>query len=499
MAWSGLGSAVKIILDQITEASSVLGTLSVLGYLSCISILHITTPALFSVQAFNVSIPTTITTQGFPQINTAVDPDGSVTLESVPDVLSSLLSIRNTPMAGLVNGSLYEVPNADDGEATVSAIAFNISCGYLSASHTGTSNGTANMTVWEITIDHLVEGLPVYDTVPNAIMFIGANIWNDNTVLLYSTSPIVDSQGNTGMAVNLDPPMVLVSELYFFQCSKTTVPQNSTVDCNTKQSMLLAPDIHKNQSLWRDDTLRSAQEVSEPAFDPDMSESDWWSRILASIILLVPKSTIPSSIINFFVLPELEFSLADIFVIETLNLSTYSDLSGTAPPAKLHDLENALSSLVASIFWMVGHLQPGTLDLAFEAAIAKYYNTNSSDPLFNPYTPPVLSVGSAVVSVPTPAARLDSSIVAISVGLATSILLVTLALPHLREPPGRKPPVSGTGLLHVIWLWRNRPEIQDLVPQVDEPTDRNLREAGMVKVALIDTEAYKNGEEFIRI
>jgi hypothetical protein len=75
-AWVGLGSALVTMLDQIAVTSSVLGVLSIFGYLASLSLLHITTPALFSVEAFNITIPTTVSTQGFPQINTALDPDG---------------------------------------------------------------------------------------------------------------------------------------------------------------------------------------------------------------------------------------------------------------------------------------------------------------------------------------------------------------------------------------------------------------------------------------
>ncbi|KAJ7908230.1 hypothetical protein B0H13DRAFT_669910 [Mycena leptocephala] len=97
--------------------------------------------------------------------------------------------------------------------------------------------------------------------------------------------------------------------------------------------------------------------------------------------------------------------------------------------------------------------------------------------------PPVLTASSTVVRVPTPAARLKLSIVAVSGGLASSIFLLILVLPHLRQPVGRTPPLSGTGLLHIIWLLRNYPEVADLVPQVADPTDHSLRARGWSRLS----------------
>lgn len=61
------------------------------------------------------------------------DLNPSATREVIPKVLEFLPWIQHIPTVGLVNESLYEVPDVNDGTATVNAIAFNISCGYLSA------------------------------------------------------------------------------------------------------------------------------------------------------------------------------------------------------------------------------------------------------------------------------------------------------------------------------------------------------------------------------
>lgn len=103
-------------------------------------------------------------------------------------------------------------------------------------------------------------------------MFIASDLWNDN-VVLYSTAKIVDSQGNAGMAVKLNPPMSMVSELYFFQCSKSTVVQTGTVDCRTGNIRSLAPEAHKDQAVWRADTIAGTDGDTGP-FNPALIASD---------------------------------------------------------------------------------------------------------------------------------------------------------------------------------------------------------------------------------
>ncbi|KAF7340419.1 hypothetical protein MVEN_01961800 [Mycena venus] len=114
-SWSGIGCALVTLLNQIALPSSVIGTLSVAGYLLNISVLHITTPSLFSVQTFNKTVPTVVSTQGFPQINTTLDPKGGDTFMSINEVLDFLPWLHRRPTLGLANGSLYEVIDVDNG------------------------------------------------------------------------------------------------------------------------------------------------------------------------------------------------------------------------------------------------------------------------------------------------------------------------------------------------------------------------------------------------
>lgn len=74
-------------------------------------------------------------------------------------------------------------------------------------------------------------------------------------------------------------------------------------------------------------------------------------------------------------------------------------------------------------------------------------------------------------------------------GLVASLALLALAVPLIRNPSGEDSRVTTGGMLQVIWLLRTHPEIQKIVCAVEDPSDKNLRTAGMVEVRLADTRA----------
>lgn len=73
-------------------------------------------------------------------------------------------------------------------------------------------------------------------------------------------------------------------------------------------------------------------------------------------------------------------------------------------------------------------------------------------------------------------------------GLIASAILLLLSLPFLDFHKSREQDddvaIGGMGILHAIWLYREHPELEKLLVQVVEPTDVNLRKAGMVRIRL---------------
>jgi hypothetical protein len=68
-AWEGIGSAVVRVWDQHSVRASIAGVLSPVLYLGSILVVHITTLALFSLEAFNSTHAVPVTTQALPAFN----------------------------------------------------------------------------------------------------------------------------------------------------------------------------------------------------------------------------------------------------------------------------------------------------------------------------------------------------------------------------------------------------------------------------------------------
>jgi hypothetical protein len=92
----------------------------------------------------------------------------------------------------------------------------------------------------------------------------------------------------------------------------------------------------------------------------------------------------------------------------------------------------------------------------------------------------------------------------VAVGLAVSIGLLLLSLPtsvfYKGSNDDKDMPIDAIGLLHAIWMYRNHAELEALLPQVEDPTVHNLREAGMVRTRLVsrvDLRRRRSCESFV--
>jgi hypothetical protein len=66
-SWAGLGSALVTLFSQVSIPTSVSGTFNIVGYLGCISVLHITIPAILSVETFDTTVAVPASTFGIPE------------------------------------------------------------------------------------------------------------------------------------------------------------------------------------------------------------------------------------------------------------------------------------------------------------------------------------------------------------------------------------------------------------------------------------------------
>ncbi|KAJ6557636.1 hypothetical protein B0H19DRAFT_1261241 [Mycena capillaripes] len=151
----------------------------------------------------------------------------------------------------------------------------------------------------------------------------------------------------------------------------------------------------------------------------------------------------------------------------------------------LHDIENALSNLVSSVFWIAGHIHPPPLTLKYGFA-----NNSVGSMSLNIQKPPILEANITTLSQFAPAARLDLSPWAVSLGLGASLILLVLAILFCGTANIRvsRTSLNSMGLLQTLWIFQHHPELSGILEHVEDPTDYRLRAAGLVKVRLLDAE-----------
>ncbi|KAJ6491133.1 hypothetical protein C8R45DRAFT_928960 [Mycena sanguinolenta] len=470
-AWAGIGSATSCLWNQRIVPASAGDVLLIFMYLGSILALHITTPALFSVETFNATRLDQVRTQGLPAYSWPSDlspgSNGNQLRAYTGHSLSFFPSIvESAAETGLSGGTLYDVLDANTaiGNVTVNATGFNITCGYV-------NNVTQKFSspVWL-----MQEGSSLYQITPTACGVISSelNVFFTQPVVLYSTIPIIDSDNKVGVSIELSPPMdtsvAAIQLLRHPQNFSSWAPYPGPFD-GPKDS----DDFSLSISSMGGNLLLDAWGLWYPylpLIDIDISHAN---------------DDIDNTLLN----------TGDAYLIQKLNLFP----TDSGPPRRnvtLHELENALSDIVASMFWTLSCKPvgaPSSLNISIvNESLVRYPDVNQSIP------GPFLLDGFAEVTSNFPLGRLDLSIIAVplnltvTAGLTASILLLLLSLPHSRFP-GRPTSndndiqIDGTDILQAIWLYWNHPELETLLEQVDHPTTDNLHWAGEVRTRLVAT------------
>ncbi|KAJ7762980.1 hypothetical protein B0H16DRAFT_1805793 [Mycena metata] len=455
-----------------TVAASLAGTLAVFLYLGNILVLHISTPALFSLQAFNLPRPLQVNTNGLPSYNISRGDLGLASFSNLAEYVSGspyyLPSVLgSTGNLGLNRSTLYDVLdlNSGSGNVTVQATGFNITCRYLKPSpdfmyYSGSYAG------WIASVFYSL---------------YGGN--TNNNITFYSTTPVIDSQNDHPPEVNLSPPMNAttppVSSIQFFQCWQSLVNQTAVVDAQSRLLLSVEPEVYKKTSMW---LPSNASGVQLDTTTTGNSFIDMWEEWF----YWAPQSIFPldTSIDNDFVF----VSVAEMYIIQKLNLHP-ANISDAPITVMLHDLENTLAEIVAGMFWTLGNIQPTSGPVM----------TNISTPtqIGDRITP--LPSFEAMLLPPKSKPKRDWIIIAIATGLTASVILAFLTLPSVilnKTASQKEIPIEGTGMLHAIWLYRNDRELEADLEQVEHPTDENLRQAGMVKVRWTEVGKREKYESF---
>ncbi|KAJ6491134.1 hypothetical protein C8R45DRAFT_928961 [Mycena sanguinolenta] len=231
------------------------------------------------------------------------------------------------------------------GNATVNATGFNITCGYVNDVTQKFSLGGWQMQEGE------GDTSVTYWISPTSRRVISSelNILFTQSVVLYSTISIVDSDNRLGASIKLSPPMN----------TSSLINQQAVVDTQSGHVISVEPDIRKTTSSWAP--------YSGP-FDGPKDSDDFplsMSSMSGNLFLdtwgvwypWLPPTEIDTSHANFD-LPSPFLNAGDAYLIQKLNLFL-TDSGPPRPNVTLHELENALSDIVASMFWTLSRKPVG--------------------------------------------------------------------------------------------------------------------------------------------
>ncbi|KAJ7614504.1 hypothetical protein FB45DRAFT_1110285 [Roridomyces roridus] len=469
-AWSGLGSAMVRLWQQWDVPASPIGVLSALTYLASILVLHTAFPGVAAPQFLLVNQSIPISTQSLPAFDlSGVDENDRQTFLNAAGQyagasLSFLPFLTPSNTLGLHEATLYDVlgPNAGTGPVRVNATGFNISCGYIPDTAYNTTAQSINVSGTEyflgITDTDVITtvGLTPESRSPISITF-------PSPAVFYTTIPVLDSNNNTAPWINLNG--FGAQAVQVFRCSLGLVEQTVFVDAQSHNLTSDTPSIEKGTSTWvpfsgRLDDLSSAAFADGTSGFLDIWEG-WYS--------VMPEAEAPPLLSAEST--NVGLSVADMALLQQLQLYPFNTTLRSS--VYLHEVENQLAKIVASMFWTLGHAP----------------TTSASTSLPQPFNVSLLA-GQAVVSGPMVQNRLDFNIISIVQCLVASLVLLALSLRFSclgpREAHTTKTKIDSLDVLQSIWLYRDHPELAASLEQVQVPTDLNLRRAGMMRVQLID-------------
>lgn len=466
-AWAGLGSALSSVWRQTDIPASWWTTSAVAAYLANITVLHVTSSTLLQFQTFNTSMTTSVpTTLGWLDDSSY----GSfANLGLITPSLPVVNHLTGLASAGLSNTTLYDTlkTNAIAGNATVNTTMISSHCGVIPnvtySANTSTaivpfgSNSSRMLnasTLWPDQI-HIVPWVEYEDPYNEVTELNGV-------YFMVSTSLDIEPSVQDEVAVNMTwaiPGVVTpyVIQVYFVQCSLSANTTNGVVDMQTN-------------------SLLSSTPISQPSTQWEMNQFEWsntsWQAQIGSA-LATPDS---SSGIIFGGTPSqiTELSVADEYIMSLVGLNLTDEYSqflydGARPISnftlRLDELEFAVARAAAQLIWIAGQL--GTSNGGIE-----------------------LGNGKAYVSEEFIALRLNINLLPLAFATSASVIMLGLALHMTRAFDAShdiQAVIPNIGVLQLLWLGHHSASINEVLEDVQHPTEANLRQAGMIDVCLTRT------------
>ncbi|KAH7922306.1 hypothetical protein BV22DRAFT_1131564 [Leucogyrophana mollusca] len=506
-AWAGIGSAFCCLWEQTKLAALPLQVFAITTYLTCVTVLHITSSSIIQLQNFNDTVTASIPTAlGWPDPSWFTRIEATALNATVSDNLSPVGAwetitfavpfVRNRlgiSTAGLSQGVVYDVPfpNKGTGNATVGAMVMSPDCALVAGGRHAADDSliafsTSNLSdygyVSPLNNTFSLNSIPWKDQV----LYLSSNNINFvvTTAINESMSPIDDvvipvewAYLHTDPTTNLTLYAQTRLNMYLVSCNVTIKQVRATIDVQSNQ--LIDDPTHGSLfSYWT--TVAPTFSSSAPAMESWLSGLFEWSSSVGDISIFSADcngtSTSPSSHSCGYQPTATETYLMQLIGLNASQINPY--LATGPPPLKSSDttpsftlsvdqMENALAQTLAAAIWTAGSL--GESGGGFDRLNGTAQTTEL-----------VLRM------------RLNISWIPLSFALTASIFLLALSVQltgFQSNEPRKHNTMHDAGVLELMWLASRSPDLQNAVNLVDHPNTDNLRSAGMFAICLADVGA----------
>ncbi|KAF7333392.1 hypothetical protein MVEN_02354900 [Mycena venus] len=270
------------------------------------------------------------------------------------------------------------------------------------------------------------------------------------------------------------------------QCSLSLAEQTAIVDAWSKKAITLDPDLNKSNSTWQTVSAGENHSTGNPLIDPWGS---WYSFAMPASEL--PRDPIGNHYeyvsvadLNSIYFRRIRVTFRALWHFTTWKMRCPSLLPPCFGPVSAASANCGIQLMSHSekAWSAVGLFAHGYLESHDHFAETR------------------LNVGSFCLS--SHVFELTNqrlNIIAVSIALSASIVLTVLSPEHLSGTQNQEEEqnlqIDRTGLLHAIWLYSDHPGLEALLKQVENPTDVNLRDAGMVQIRLVGPRVGKERQE----
>ncbi|KAH7925015.1 hypothetical protein BV22DRAFT_1195502 [Leucogyrophana mollusca] len=527
-AWTGLGSALFSMWQQTSVAASTWRTSAIVAYLTCISILHITSSSIIQLQTFDnivsVKVPTAV---GWP------DPSADLSNMHWSSISSlvPLIPFYADSTAGVSNDTVYDIlsPNDATGNATVNATTVRITCGLIPTAnfsylfdpdldtsvHEYIYGPPSSSSTYNETYDGRMIGFyPV--TVPwkNQVLFYPSMyaLFSESPLLfLVSASIETASSLNTEVALRMNwtysnNASLLQEEIdvYLVGCSLSTLSHNATVDVQSNKLLEVSPIPERPSRQW---SILDWTPVTVPTSVTDAWTSEPFIQALPANMSMVcdelsyyGQDCYSPTVLDVYFMESLGFN-ETVWSADTADTSgpiqneatnVYADLIPLVSVGTVEEFENSLSNMFALFIWIAGQFGGGDVGQGFQRSDGE---TTAVQPVLE------WRLNINPIPVSSPLSKFSTLIfflgdLKLSVAMAASLIALGLAAQMIRRTGHglhQDPKVQSFGVLELIWLAARVPALKEGMETVEDPTTENLRIAGMFDVCF--GEVFGEAEE----